>query len=641
MTPPAGDRPGFRLADGLVLAGFLFLFYLCRGSVLNGDPLLAWPITDSLMHPGRYPPGDLIVEAGSKGNFLLYKALAAFPFLRDNLPLRDFLLYLPIFFLYLVAWWHVFVVLGADRIVAAASTAFLLFADDKLGLNWSFSPLPYLISSTSVQFLEVAGLGLFFAGRRMSALVVTGISGWFHPPSALAYGAAYSAMLGVEAARKKDLRALSPVPVFAAIVLPVFLLIAKNSQGAFAVDDRFFRIFELFSYHAYLDTHFREGYAYTFAVILILRRLFREDSPVLRHRDAIFLFIAVAVAGSAAWLLNLYVVRNVQAVQAFFIMRIFYLVKPLIVFLVVTASFSLYAGAGNNRDRAAVLLFLATLLNFSPPVALIAATGFALYAAGNRRWAPITGSLFAAYLVLAAAIYRQDAARAVWRSVWKGMDGNEMNLFQVVLFLGIAAFLLRAPPLREPRTHGARLSGGNRALLAVPIAVLLAFSPIPSKAAKFIRKSAAGESILNFRPGEYWGIRTKDPKYAELLDWARSSGIGFFVVPPYDDRFLGFRYLAGKGIYGHQWDICQLAYSPRYYSVGYNRLLTLGLDASGAPKYRWKWNYESRCDELVANLDADAIVFEKKRLGGKACSEKAPLFENDEFVAYSGLRRAK
>ena len=40
--------------------------------------------------------------------------------------------------------------------------------------------------------------------------------------------------------------------------------------------------------------------------------------------------------------------------------------------------------------------------------------------------------------------------------------------------------------------------------------------------------------------------------------------MSLFVVPPYDDRFLSFRTLAGKGIYGHQWDICQVAYSPEY-----------------------------------------------------------------------------
>lgn len=637
MTSPASEKARLTLVDGLALAGFMSLFYLLRVSVLNGDPLLAWPITDSLMNPGRYSPGDLIVAAGRTGYFRLYSLLAGFPFLRDNLPLRDFLLYIPIFFLYLVAWWHVFAELGASRFLAMASTVFLLFSDDKLGLNWSFSPLPYLISSTSVQFLQVAGLALFFAGRTGIALLITAVSGYLHPATALSFGAVYSLMIGLDAFRQRRLRPLAPVLLFIAVVLPGVLMIASNSQGTFAVDDRYFRIFELFSYHAYLDTHFRMGYAYTLAAILVLYRLFPGDTPVLLHRDRIFQFIGISIAGAAAWLLNLYLVRNVQIVHAFFIMRIFYLVKPLIIFLVVTASWSLYLEARDPRDRLAALLFPMTLLGLSPSVALIVVAGFAAYAAGKRWWPLLFGSLIAVYLCLVLAIDRHGTARSFWRSVWRGTDGNELNAFQIVLLLGIGAFLLLVSLKRSPRA-AAWASGGSRMLLAVPVAAFLVFSQIPSKAVKVIRKTAGGESVLNFRPGEYWGVRPKEPKYAQLLDWARSSGLGLFVVPPYDDRFLSFRYLAGKGIYGHQWDICQLAYSPAYYTVGYDRLAALGLDPAGSPRYQWKWNYESRCDELVSRLEADAIIFEKKRLDGKACSGKTPIFENEEFVVYATRR---
>src|SRR5579862_8881410 len=101
-------RTRFSVADAAVIVGLMFFYYLATYFTLPSDALMAWPITDSLMHPDHYSSSDLLVSSGTKGNYLLYSWLALVPFLRDNLPLRDFLFYLPIFFLYLAAWWKVF-----------------------------------------------------------------------------------------------------------------------------------------------------------------------------------------------------------------------------------------------------------------------------------------------------------------------------------------------------------------------------------------------------------------------------------------------------------------------------------------------------------------------------------------------------
>jgi hypothetical protein len=174
------------------------------------------------------------------------------------------------------------------------------------------------------------------------------------------------------------------------------------------------------------------------------------------------------------------------------------------------------------------------------------------------------------------------------------------------------------------------------------VILLLAFTlSIPAKISSTIRNGLRGHPTHNFHPEDYWGVRTGDPFYAELLDWVRGSSLKLFVIPPYDDRFMNFRYLTGKGIFGQQWDIPQLAYSPKYYSIGYERLLQLGLDTGNHVQFRWNWNYETRCKELVENVQADAIIFEKQRMKSADCSTEQPLFDNEMFVAYRTSVRLK
>ena len=147
--------------------------------------------------------------------------------------------------------------------------------------------------------------------------------------------------------------------------------------------------------------------------------------------------------------------------------------------------------------------------------------------------------------------------------------------------------------------------------------------------------------IFNFNPHDYWGVRSNDAAYAELLDWARQSPYKLFSVPPYNDRFLSFRYLSGKGVYIFHRDIAQLMYSPTYYLKGIHRITDVAGNAPDLPKsfmngevVRTNGQYEANCLKLMASSQFDAIIFERKRLAFDDCRNASPVFQNDTYVVF-------
>lgn len=621
------------MADGLMLGCLMIVFYFSFYSPLSSDSLLGWPITDSIMHPERYSPDDLLVKAGITGPFLLYRLLAFLPFQQDNFPLRDFLIYIPLLFLYLVAWWKVFSELGASRPVATTSILFILFSDNKLGLNWSLAPMAYLTSSSSVLFIQVFGLYLFFTQRRALALGLTAATGIFHPATSLSFGAVYTVIIIMEALRKQNLKELTPVLIFFLVYLPIAVVIALNNQDAFSVTEEYFRIFERYQPQAYLGDHFRMGYAYTLCAIAFLYRYFPRDVSGLRHRNDLFLFIGIGLVLSLLWLINLYFIKNLQGIHTFFIMRIFYLIKPLLIFLIVTAAVSLYNSPKSVFSRMLALLFLMTPALFSPSVALIIVITCAAYAAGKRWWPILFGCLIIVFIMLVISHYHTSIGGAgFYFKQYTG--GNELNMFQGILLVasGIFIFMTTLPGARQ-----AVLPGMFRPGIAICLAVYLALFPMRYA----LRKELSSESIFNFQPADYWGIRSSDRTYSQLLDWAKFSPEKLFAVPPYNDRFLSFRYLSGKGVFVFHRDIAQLMYTPKYYGVAVDRLLLVGGHASDLPKAfmsgevpRGNGIYETQCQKLIENGQFDAIIFEKKRLMPSDCLNGKPIFENGAYVVY-------
>lgn len=635
-TVRAGRAPA--PGDWLAIAGLVVLVFLHRYHVLSSDPLLAWPISDSIAHVGRYPAGDLLIQAGATGNFLLYRLLAHLPLLADNYPLRDFLLYAPIYFLTLVAWWLVFMELGAKRSLASMSLLLLAFSDDKLALNWAHVVPAYFVSASSVQFLQVFGLLFFLRGRRSLALGITAATGWFHPATALSFGAIYTTIIGLDAMRSRSWQRLGPVLLFAIIFLPNALMIAANSQGGFAAPVEYFEVFAQYQPHAYLGDHFHAGYAYTLALIAFAWRrlaIATREQPAMRE---LFLFIAVGLAGSLVWFANLYAAGNLQLIQTFFVMRIFSLIHPLLVFLTVATAVSLYESARSPLDRAIAILFALPPLYFSPPVALIIVVACAASAARKSWWPLLFCGLIVVYLAAAAQTHGIPLTETLGylKNAGKGRVGNEFNWFQAGLLLASLPLLAgRAAPDAQPSS-----AAGSRGLFIVLLcaAAFLSLRPALDRVRQADFDLA---QVFNFDPRDYWGLRSTDSQYAGLLDWVRQSPDRMYSVPPYDDRFLSFRYLSGKGVFIFHRDIAQLMYSPDSYLAGVRRLRDVAGDAPDLPKAfmtgevrRHNGEYELRCRELMKSNQFDAIVFERSRLTSSECLSQPYAFRNGRYVVF-------
>ncbi len=136
-------------------------------------------------------------------------------------------------------------------------------------------------------------------------------------------------------------------------------------------------------------------------------------------------------------------------------------------------------------------------------------------------------------------------------------------------------------------------------------------------------------------------MRSSDGQYAGLLEWVRQSPDRIYSVPPYDDRFLSFRYLSGKGVFIFHRDIAQLMYSPDSYLAGVRRLREVAGDAPDLPKAfmngevkRHNGDYEQRCGELMRSERFEAIVFERSRLTSPECLSQPYAFRNGRYIVF-------
>ncbi len=619
----------------LVLAGVCLVYYLPHQNILAVDSLLAWPITESMLHPDWYGSEDLIVRAGVTGNFLLYKLLAYIPLLQDNLPLRDVLIYLPIFFLYLMVWYDLFFTICEDRILSFISVLFLLFSDAKLGLNWSNAPIPHLLSVTSVQFLQVFSFSLFLKGNRNFALVIIALTGYLHPATSLTFGFVLSLLVFVDAVRDRELKHLSPALFFALLYLPNALMIAGNSQGALQVTENFFKIFALFQYHVFLGDHFREGYAYTLALIALLLLSIQKGLISTCHDRFLLTFIVVSVICSALWLLNVYTLKNLQMIQTYFIMRIFYLLKPLVILL----ALMLYRNLSENRplaDRMVLLALPASFLWLSPIASLIIVIGITCYL--KRRHIAMIAVAIVIGICIAFMLGVDTQPKQLFEYLGKIPRSNEMVAAELLLLVAYLTLVLPwtvSNVAGNPRTTIAPTISGKVTILFL-IILLLVLGKIPFRAYALVEDvvSGTGPGVSLSRATSY-GLSRRNPDYHALIIWAGRAHGKTFVVPPYDLEFASFRYLSGNGVYIHQYDINQLMYSPRYYQPGYERLLALGLDPKSGPKYRWRWGYNQLPLKALADLKADYIVFGRPAPPEVESAGIPVVFKNARYVVYS------
>lgn len=614
----------YKYTDFLIIFIFTALFFLFRYKIINGDSLLAWPITESFTNKDLYPLDDLIIKSGKEGIFHFYKLLHNISFFKDNYPLRDFLIYLPIFFIYSCLWFLIFVKICENRELSLLALAFFLFSDKKLGLNWSNSPMPILVSLSSVHWLQVLSLYLFLQKRYKTSLFLLALTGYFHPGSSISYFLVLTSILIYKAYREKNLKILTSIIIYLITSSINFYLIVKNSESYKILPPEYFQIFNIFQYHAFLDDHFKEGYIYTFVLILMIVLYWRGSKKRPNYSSVLFLFLIFSLLWGIAWFLNLYLFKNTTFLHTLYITRIFYLLKPLIILFFVLTLYDIVEKKKQVDYLILALLSLATILLFSPIVSTILLLSFVSYLYDKRL------GFFILFLCITTTflVFWQIDSKNFKLLILKNYSYNKLIPLEILMGLLTCFFLRKIGQIEKLKITK---KTPHSFLIAAWLSVFLIFfvSDRSIQKIKIIAKNGIF-SELNFE--NYFGIRDVSPEFAMLLDWVSNFNGKMFIVPPAEYEFLSLRYFTKNGIFISEFDINQLMYSPKYYLEGFKRLNFLGLKVLGRHKTSYK-SYGSLSLDVISKVGADYVIFNKSNVNF-VYKAVQPVYENNKYIVY-------
>lgn len=568
----------------LVLGLVLFVFMFFQAFKMNGDSAYGYPITEKIMHPSYYPNDDLVVGAAS-GNFLFYRLLAHFPLFTDNFFLRDFILSIPLTILLILGWYNIFFELSNDRKFTIISIFFLLFSDGKLFLHGY--PLPFftLTSIGSVLFLQIFAFYFYLKDRMSLSFSLLALSSYLHPAAGFSIFGTLGILFAIKSIKeKKYIKLVKAFALPLLIILPSIYLVGKK----FGMDtdiasfvDVFYRVRSFSA--VFIDDYFSRTYLYTlgsFSLILYLN--FKGKINFNHHQKVINLMIAGFI-GSFFWLINSYFFHYLPFFYTLYIARIFYLIEPLTIFIL------LYIIHGLLVNEKIIAKVLAALLVLSM----------------------VTMTSFQGFIVLLAVFFfyvfeERIKFNNLFFSNIKINKFNENKLLKVFIVFAVIATALIFGYAR-----------GNKYL----------------KFYKFIR----GENTFNFSfdANKNYALARTRPLYSELLDWAKQIHGNMFLLPlDGDDDYDYFRYITKNGSFITTDDLGQLGYSPKYFMIGFDRLNYLGVRLEGNEV--WDYSGYERLDlNNLKKMGINYAIFNKYFDGFRRPSQGfLTVFENDQFLVY-------
>jgi hypothetical protein len=579
-----------------------------------------------------------MIEAGVTGNFTLYRLLAWVPFCQSNYALRDMIIYLPILVLWCLVWYLMYMEISHSRRQALFAMILLLFSDNKLGLHWSFTPLPVLVSFSAVLFLQVFAFLLFLKGKRSIAMVTLALTGYIHPANALSYGAVFIAIMVIDAAKKRTWRLLLPCLFFVLIMLPQMIYITSHSQGFLHNQTQYWKHLPTFASHVFLNDHFKNGYAYTLLCIALVLVGMRTRAFSTQHSQTLTAFIIFSLAGCGLWIANVYFFHNLSILFTYFITRVFYIVKPILIVLLVQLIFQQYQHQPLLSGRILCVLFCATIIFISPTLAFIIATAFAGYVISPPLG--IIAGLILAGLHLtgtvlaigpeqiadhAGMLLTSPASFLFWLKnayICQSFTWFEISCLLIVcvpILVLYAKIKFRVSSLHDTRKL-------MLPLVAMVVAVVL------FQGVRFLQKP--NRFGLVHCPDRNYGLDEIDKPYNDLVDWAKHANGCMFVVPPLQNGwFWTFRYLSKKSIYIQAADLEPLSYAPDFLEEGYKRFELLGvlhngeLGVTNAP-------YDTLSVTSIKKTNADYIVFDRRTFENKQDIRTEPCYQNDRYVVY-------
>ncbi|MBI3977611.1 MAG: collagen-like protein, partial [Chloroflexi bacterium] len=346
----------------LVAAGCVLLLQLFGQIPVNGDLYLALPIARKVADPALYSAGDLIVTAGLRGPFHIYRLAGNLYRLPVDVDLLWHGLFLAFLWLFFLATWRLSHRLTRSPLAASLTLVLLATAPPFRGsLNWSWVPLPALVTALFAMPLAILAFASLFAGNWARASLLAGLTFNIHPYVG-AITAACTVIAGAAFAETPRRKLLSVLAAATAAPSALYLLGNLGANLDSSLDAAFYAQFRTYAYHAFVEDHWRQGYAW-FALMLagvlflIQRRHFsHERLPLVATVLLILLALPIAYG------VNAYAIRSGFILQTF-LFRSTYFLKPISFAILVAGLANWYYSHRHltRRGRARALVALGCL----------------------------------------------------------------------------------------------------------------------------------------------------------------------------------------------------------------------------------------------------------------------------------------
>lgn len=545
------------------------------------DEHLALPIARAVADSTLYPSTDLIVSSGLRGPFHLYR-LAGLLYAngRDVDSIWLGLLLVSLVAAFASAWALAFSI-SRSAWVASLATAALAGANAYRGsIHWFLFPPPNLVTSTIAAPMAIGALALAISGRWGPGLVLAALTFNVHPSMGLiTTGTIALAMLAATDLPRKQIAGWWVAAIVCA--LPNVLFVALGSPGNFAAAPgdsalSFTEQFRVYAHHAFIADHWRENYGWfvmQLGGIALLSRFLPGES-----RRPVGVILTILCAVIVLWFVNLYTI-NYPALTLTFAARAAALVKP-IAFAAVASCVTAWVRAAPPGRRAVRVGVSAMLLAAALHKNLDIGEGLAAMAWGAIAWVEHRRAALVPALLLVATGVVQVLGQG-WGVLGIAPFSAERTDMIRVAVIGAAIVLLVAAlawrnAMREPAASSAVRSGGF-AVSTLVCAAVLAFTLVLRGNPARMRPRAPSDVARAARLAE------PDSAVADLTRWAPRGTLpgSLFAVPPVDNRFGTFRLAAGRGVFGLEYDVNQLAYDAAQYGHAHARLVAQGMIVRG------------------------------------------------------------
>jgi len=628
----------------IVISGFsvLFLLFFAR-NITNyyHDIFLAFPIVKESANPGLYSPFDLLVQSGMAGPFHIYKMFGIF--YSHSLPVSVdilwFMLNCFIQFLIFVGIWCISYVVTKRKDFSSISTFFIALSHPFMGtLHWSLLPPHALVSSVFALPIQYASFILFLRKKFILAVLVSGFSSYLHPIGYMLTGSflLYICLQYTFTFRDKLIFLLIGIFGISPALLYTYFSLPANFQKTNVL---VYEQFKIFAYHAFIEDHFREWYAWFFlqlgGTIYFLPYIPKETARILKY--FIYLCLAIMVAYAA----NLYMIKN-QSVMLLFLFRMTLFLKP-ILFCVPLIGVSYWIYDQYNKKKTFFIFgclttacYIGSILIqniFISEELLIVLYGFILLhdkLYGYLRKIIISLVGISLLCALGYSIVTQFVPTRL------NLCSDSYTVFRIVI--GIAFFVTISLSSLKKRTH-IQLFVPYISFLRVLLFFLICIGIIQSmRAVRFLDISYAfPEKNLYLYTNFSVPVTERDRQTA---DWIRkNTRMGsLFLLPPdskdFNDFFTQFRVATDRGVYILVNDINQLAYDVNAYAEAANRLNRIKVKIMGRHIFDTSGYYALTNSELAAlgkDEHVDFALFEKKLLHNTALLPFV-VYENNLYV---------